>query len=228
METSTAKRGIGGKANARGSGGACVRRRARHTHGVSALSQRGVAPSRATAGARAARGGRDRPDRVVQPCSRATTRSARDASTRIVSNPAMSAADWRARWTTCGARSCSTRAPTGASSRRSICSCATGAARCGVADDVLRREPDNLAAWWVVLRAARDVDPARWREAAAADPAPQPARRASALTRRHGQPQMRRRAGARPSHRAGSGRARPRAGGAADRAQPPRRAASSA
>jgi hypothetical protein len=36
-----------------------------------------------------------------------------------------------------------------------------------VADDVLRREPDNLAAWWVVLRAARDVDPERWREATA-------------------------------------------------------------
>jgi hypothetical protein len=37
-----------------------------------------------------------------------------------------------------------------------------------VANSVLRREPDNLAAWWVVLRAAREIDPPRWREAVAA------------------------------------------------------------
>jgi hypothetical protein len=32
---------------------------------------------------------------------------------------------------------------------------------------VLRSEPDNLAAWWVVLRAARELDSPRWRGAAA-------------------------------------------------------------
>jgi hypothetical protein len=37
-----------------------------------------------------------------------------------------------------------------------------------VADSVLDREPENLAAWWVVLRAARDRYPARYREATAA------------------------------------------------------------
>jgi hypothetical protein len=36
-----------------------------------------------------------------------------------------------------------------------------------VADSVLEREPDNLDAWWVIVRAARDVDRARWREAVA-------------------------------------------------------------
>ncbi len=34
-----------------------------------------------------------------------------------------------------------------------------------VADSVLRREPDNLAAWSAVLRASDGVDPARHREA---------------------------------------------------------------
>jgi hypothetical protein len=34
-----------------------------------------------------------------------------------------------------------------------------------LANSMLRREPDNLGAWWVVLRAAQDIDPARWRQA---------------------------------------------------------------
>lgn len=38
----------------------------------------------------------------------------------------------------------------------------------GVAEDVLRDEPDNLGAWWVVLRAAPGLDDARYREAQAA------------------------------------------------------------
>ena len=36
------------------------------------------------------------------------------------------------------------------------------------ADKVLDTEPDNLVAWWVILRAARDRDPALYREAVAA------------------------------------------------------------
>jgi hypothetical protein len=36
-----------------------------------------------------------------------------------------------------------------------------------LANAALRSEPDNLSAWWVVVRAARDLDPARWREAIA-------------------------------------------------------------
>jgi hypothetical protein len=34
-----------------------------------------------------------------------------------------------------------------------------------VAESVARREPDNLSAWWVILRGARGLDRARWREA---------------------------------------------------------------
>jgi hypothetical protein len=37
-----------------------------------------------------------------------------------------------------------------------------------VAQEVLRDEPDNLGAWWVVLRAAPGLDDARYREAQAA------------------------------------------------------------
>ena len=37
-----------------------------------------------------------------------------------------------------------------------------------VADDVLLDEPDNLGAWWVVLRAAPGLDDARHRQAQAA------------------------------------------------------------
>ncbi len=43
-----------------------------------------------------------------------------------------------------------------------------------VAEDVLRREPDNLGAWWVVLRATRTSDPARQPRGRAADPPAQP------------------------------------------------------
>ena len=32
---------------------------------------------------------------------------------------------------------------------------------------VIQREPDNLAAWWLAMRAARGIDPARWRQAVA-------------------------------------------------------------
>jgi hypothetical protein len=47
-----------------------------------------------------------------------------------------------------------------------------------VAESVLREEPDNLGAWWVVLRAAPGLDDARHREAQAAvrrlNPTPAP------------------------------------------------------
>jgi hypothetical protein len=36
-----------------------------------------------------------------------------------------------------------------------------------VADDVVAKEPDNLDAWWVILRAARTIDPERRQEATA-------------------------------------------------------------
>jgi hypothetical protein len=32
---------------------------------------------------------------------------------------------------------------------------------------VIRREPDNLGAWWLAMRAARGIDPARWHQATA-------------------------------------------------------------
>jgi hypothetical protein len=93
---------------------------------------------------------------------------ATDASRRIVANPAMSDADWRRAmhdfdrahlldpstdWSLIQAQYELLREP-GAAIRR--------------ADRVLRNEPDNLNAWWVILRAARDRDPARYREAVAA------------------------------------------------------------
>jgi hypothetical protein len=90
------------------------------------------------------------------------------ASYRIVDDPAMDAAEWRhamhdferahlldpsSDWSLIQARYELLR-DKGAALRR--------------ADNVLREEPDNLTAWWVVLRAARDLDPARYREAVAA------------------------------------------------------------
>ena len=90
------------------------------------------------------------------------------ASDRIVSDPAMPAADWRhamhdferahlldpsSDWSLIQAQYELLRNPAAALRR---------------ADNVLREEPDNLSAWWVVLRATRDSDPARYREAVAA------------------------------------------------------------
>jgi hypothetical protein len=90
------------------------------------------------------------------------------ASSQIVANPAMSAADWRrtmhdfdrahlldpsTEWSLIQAQFELLREP-GAAIRR--------------AEQVLHEEPDNLNAWWVILRAARDRDPARYREAVAA------------------------------------------------------------
>jgi hypothetical protein len=91
-----------------------------------------------------------------------------DAADRVVSDPEMSAAEWadvmydfdRARlldpstdWSLVAAQYQLLR---------------DDRAALMLAEDVLRREPDNLSAWWVVVRAARDIDPARWREANAA------------------------------------------------------------
>jgi hypothetical protein len=90
------------------------------------------------------------------------------ASKRIVADPGMSAADWsramddfeRAHlldpssdWSLIQAQYELLRNPDAAMRR---------------AENVLGNEPDNLAAWWVVVRAARDRYPTRYREAVAA------------------------------------------------------------
>jgi hypothetical protein len=99
-----------------------------------------------------------------------------DASSRIVSDPGMSAADWRTAmdefkrahlldpssdWSLIQAQYELLRDRRAALRR---------------AENVLRREPDNLSAWWVVLRATRGHDAQRSREAIAAihrlDPRP--------------------------------------------------------
>jgi hypothetical protein len=89
------------------------------------------------------------------------------ASVRLGADPNMSAAEWQARiddlerarlldpstdWTLIQAQFLLLREP-----REAI----------RVADDILRREPDNLGAWLVVAKAARGVDRRRWREAMA-------------------------------------------------------------
>jgi hypothetical protein len=93
---------------------------------------------------------------------------ATDASTRIVSDPGMSAAEWRVAmddfrrahlldpssdWSLIQAQYELLRDKAAALRR---------------AEGVLRSEPDNLSAWWVVLRAARGVDAGRYREAVGA------------------------------------------------------------
>jgi hypothetical protein len=88
-----------------------------------------------------------------------------DASRRIVDNPGMSAGEWRTTmhdfdrahvldpssdWSLVQAQYELLRQPDAAIRR---------------ADAVLRTEPDNLAAWWVILRATQQRDPARYRQA---------------------------------------------------------------
>jgi hypothetical protein len=99
-----------------------------------------------------------------------------NASLRVVDDPGMSAADWRqtmhdferthvldpsSDWSLIQAQYELLRDPDAAVRR---------------ADNVLRHEPDNLAAWWVILRATQGRDPARYRQAEAAvkrlNPAP--------------------------------------------------------
>jgi hypothetical protein len=90
------------------------------------------------------------------------------ASARIVSDPGMSAAEWRTAmddfkrshlldpssdWSLIQAQYELLRDRQAALVR---------------AERVLRDEPDNLSGWWVVLRATRGVDTRRYREAAAA------------------------------------------------------------
>jgi len=141
--------------------------RARHTGRVGALSERGSAPSRpALARALIA---------VVAILLIAwfvvlarNHAIGTDASTRIVSDPGMSAGEWRhvmddfkrahlldpsSDWSLIQAQYELLR-DNDAALRR--------------AEGVLRREPENLSAWWVVLRATRGVDERRYREAAAA------------------------------------------------------------
>jgi hypothetical protein len=140
---------------------------ARHTGPVGALSERGSSPSR-TAVARGLIGlvaillvawfvvlARDH---VI----------GTDASTRIVSNLGMSDAEWRSAiadferthlldpssdWSLIQAQYELLRNKGDALRRAEV---------------VLKREPDNLSAWWVVLRATRGVDMVRYREAVAA------------------------------------------------------------
>jgi hypothetical protein len=90
-----------------------------------------------------------------------------DASARLGANPDMGEAEWRdaiddferARrldpsldWTLIQAQFLLLRQP-----REAI----------RVADEIVRREPDNLGAWLVIAKAARGVEPSRWREAMA-------------------------------------------------------------
>jgi hypothetical protein len=90
------------------------------------------------------------------------------ASDRVLSDPGMSAAEWRAvtddfrrvhlldpspDWSLIQAQYELLRDKRAALRR---------------AEGVLRHEPDNLSAWWVVLRAAKGEDPERYRAAAAA------------------------------------------------------------
>jgi hypothetical protein len=98
------------------------------------------------------------------------------ASNSIVANPGMDAGGWRAAmsdferahlldpstdWSLTQAQYELLRDPRAALRR---------------AENVLRHEPNNLSAWFVVLRASRDIDPPRYRAAVAAirrlNPAP--------------------------------------------------------
>lgn len=155
-----------GKANARAARYGRLGRGARNTAGVSALSETAVRPSRTTAA------------RVlialvavvligwfsVLARNHALGTS---ASTRIVTEPGMGAAQWERAMDDLERAELLDPSPEWSLVRAQYLLLRDDGAALRVADDVLRREPDNLAAWWVVLRATRDSDPARWREAVA-------------------------------------------------------------
>jgi hypothetical protein len=140
---------------------------ARHTGGVAALSERDPAPSRTVV----ARALIALVAILLIAWFVALVRDhaiGTDASTRIVSNSGMSAAEWRdamhdferahlldpsSDWSLIQAQYELLRDKDAALRR---------------AEGVLRREPENLSAWWVVLRATQGVDEQRNREAAAA------------------------------------------------------------
>ncbi len=90
-----------------------------------------------------------------------------DASTRIVSEPGMGAADWQRAMDDLQRAELLDPSTEWSLVRAQYLLLRDRRAAMRVADDVLRTEPDNLAAWWVVLRAARDLDGPRRRQAAA-------------------------------------------------------------
>jgi hypothetical protein len=90
-----------------------------------------------------------------------------EASRRIVAEPAMGAADWQRAMDDLQRADLLDPSTEWSLVRAQYLLLRDKRAALRVANDVIAREPDNLAAWWIVLRAARDRDPARWREAEA-------------------------------------------------------------
>ena len=88
------------------------------------------------------------------------------ASSRVVSDPGMGAADWERTMDDLDRADLLDPSSQWRLVRAQYLLLRDRRAAMAVADDVLRSEPDNLGAWWVVLRAARGIDRARWREAA--------------------------------------------------------------
>jgi hypothetical protein len=90
------------------------------------------------------------------------------ASHRVVTQPEMNAADWERAMDDLQRAELLDPSTEWSLTRAQYLLLRDRRAALDVANSVLRREPDNLAAWWVVLRAAREIDPPRWREAVAA------------------------------------------------------------
>jgi hypothetical protein len=88
------------------------------------------------------------------------------ASSRVVSDPGMGAAAWERTMDDLERAELLDPSSQWSLVRAQYLLLRDRRAAMAVADDVLRSEPDNLAAWWVVLRAARGIDRGRWREAA--------------------------------------------------------------
>jgi hypothetical protein len=133
---------------------------------VGGLSERGVAPSRATL----ARGLLALLAIVLIAWFAVLARNheiATSASSRVVSEPGMGAADWERAMDDLERADLLDPSSQWSLVRAQYLLLRDRRAALKVADDVLRSEPDNLAAWWVVLRAARELDRQRWREAGA-------------------------------------------------------------
>jgi hypothetical protein len=132
---------------------------------MGALSEKGVAPSRATL----ARGLLALLAIVLIAWFVVLARNheiATSASSRVVSEPGMGSADWERAMDDLERADLLDPSSQWSLVRAQYLLLRDRRAAMQVADDVLRSEPDNLAAWWVVLRAARELDPPRWREAA--------------------------------------------------------------
>jgi hypothetical protein len=89
------------------------------------------------------------------------------ASKRVVANPGMSAAEWDRAMDDLRSADLLDPGTDWDLVRAQYLLLRDRRAALQVADDVLAEEPDNLDAWWVVLRGARSIDPERRREAAA-------------------------------------------------------------